>query len=57
VSGAGHDGVVVSALAPIAMLFVRCRKGLSHHPDEFAAPADLEAALRVTVAFIAGLAA
>ena len=56
VSGAGHDGVVVSALAPIAMLFVRCRGGLSHHPDEFAAPADLEVALRVTVDFIAGLA-
>jgi allantoate deiminase len=55
VSGAGHDGVVVAALAPIAMLFVRCRGGLSHHPDEFAAPADIEVALRVVVDFLSRL--
>lgn len=47
VSGAGHDAVVLAALAPVAMLFVRCRKGLSHHPDEYASPADLDVALRV----------
>ncbi|MEJ1972922.1 MAG: allantoate amidohydrolase [Lacunisphaera sp.] len=38
VSGAGHDGVVMATQTPIAMLFVRCRGGLSHHPDEYAAP-------------------
>jgi allantoate deiminase len=52
VSGAGHDGVVMSALTPVAMLFVRCRDGLSHHPDEYASPADLEIALRVMVDFL-----
>lgn len=57
VSGAGHDGVVMSALTPVAMLFVRCRDGLSHHPDEFAAPRDLAVALRVMVDFIQRLAA
>ena len=51
-SGAGHDGVIVSALAPIAMLFVRCRDGLSHHPDEYVAPRDLETALAVVVDFL-----
>jgi len=56
VSGAGHDGVVMANLTPIAMLFVRCREGLSHHPDEFAAPADLEVALRVMVDFLQRLA-
>ncbi len=56
VSGAGHDGVVMSALAPVAMLFVRCRGGLSHHPDEYAAPADLDVALRVMVDFLARMA-
>lgn len=56
VSGAGHDGVVMSALTPIAMLFVRCRAGLSHHPDEYAAPADLEIALQVMVDFLERLA-
>jgi allantoate deiminase len=52
VSGAGHDGVVLSTLTPIAMLFVRCRGGLSHHPDEFASPADLDVALRVMIDFL-----
>jgi allantoate deiminase len=56
VSGAGHDAVVLSAVAPVAMLFVRCRDGLSHHPDEFAAPADIDIALRVTVDFLERLA-
>jgi allantoate deiminase len=56
VSGAGHDAVVVSALTPVAMLFVRCREGLSHHPDEYASPADLAVALRVIEDFIEQLA-
>ncbi len=56
-SGAGHDGVVMSAMASIAMLFVRCRGGLSHHADEYVAPADLEVALRVIVDFLERLAA
>ena len=56
VSGAGHDAVVMAALTPVAMLFVRCREGLSHHPDEFASPADLNVALRVIVDFLTRLA-
>jgi allantoate deiminase len=56
ISGAGHDGVVMAALTPIAMLFVRCRDGLSHHPDEYAAPKDLGIALRVVVHFLQQLA-
>lgn len=56
VSGAGHDAVVMSELAPVAMLFVRCRDGLSHHPDEYASPADLGVALQVTTDFLLRLA-
>jgi allantoate deiminase len=56
VSGAGHDGVVMSALAPVAMLFVRCRGGLSHHPDEYASPKDLAVALAVVADFLEQLA-
>ncbi|WP_367871020.1 M20 family metallo-hydrolase [Luteolibacter sp. Populi] len=51
-SGAGHDGVMMSTVMPIAMLFVRCRAGLSHHPDEYAAPEDIGVALRVLVDFL-----
>jgi allantoate deiminase len=56
VSGAGHDAVVMSVLAPVAMLFVRCRDGLSHHPDEHAAPRDLGVALQVVMDFLERLA-
>lgn len=56
VSGAGHDAVVLAALAPVAMLFVRSRDGLSHHPDEFTAPRDLAVALRVLLDFLTRLA-
>lgn len=57
VSGAGHDAVVMSALTPVAMLFVRCRQGLSHHPDEYTSPADIAVALQVMIAFLERLAA
>lgn len=56
VSGAGHDGVVMSSLTPVAMLFVRCRDGLSHHPDEYASPKDLAVALAVITDFLQRLA-
>jgi allantoate deiminase len=56
VSGAGHDGVVMSALAPVAMLFVRCRGGLSHHPAEHASASDLKIALKVMADFLLRLA-
>jgi len=56
VSGAGHDGVVMSSLTPVAMLLVRCRDGLSHHPDEYASPQDLAVALAVMTDFLERLA-
>jgi allantoate deiminase len=34
------------------MLFVRCRDGLSHHPEEFVQRKDIEIALRTAVRFI-----
>jgi allantoate deiminase len=57
VSGAGHDAVVMASLTPVAMLFVRCRDGLSHHPREHVSTADLGVALRVLVDFLGRLAA
>jgi allantoate deiminase len=52
VSGAGHDGVVLSTLAPIAMLFVRCAGGISHHPDESVRPDDIAVAVAALARFI-----
>lgn len=47
VSGAGHDAVPISAVAPVCMLFVRCYKGISHNPQEHVETADLPAAIAV----------
>ena len=55
-SGAGHDGVTMSALAPIAMLFVRCAGGVSHNPAESVQEADVAVALDVLERFVGGLA-
>ena len=51
-SAAGHDAAPMSAVCPVAMLFVRCRKGLSHHPDESVKTADVAQALAVHRDFI-----
>ncbi len=42
-SGAGHDGMAMIEIADVAMLFVRCRGGISHHPDEHVELADVNA--------------
>jgi allantoate deiminase len=55
-SGAGHDGVALAELTGVAMLFVRCAGGLSHHPDESVEEADVAVALEVLHAFVRGLA-
>mgnify|MGYP000113772332 CR=1 FL=1 len=47
VSGAGHDSVYISRVAPTGMIFVPCEKGLSHNEAENADPADLEAGANV----------
>jgi allantoate deiminase len=51
-SGAGHDGMAMIDLADVAMVFVRCRGGISHHPDEHVEKADVEAGARVLVRLI-----
>lgn len=52
VSGAGHDAMVMAALCPTAMLFIRCGGGISHNPAENVAVADVDIALRVMLGFI-----
>ena len=56
VSGAGHDAVVVSHVAPVSMLFVKCYKGISHNPLENVEIADIAAALQTTDTFMINLA-
>jgi len=56
-SGAGHDAVVMAGLTEIAMLFVRCKGGLSHHPAESVAEEDVAVAIDVVGRFLELLAA
>jgi allantoate deiminase len=51
-SGAGHDGMAMVDIADVAMVFVRCRGGISHHPDEHVEKADVEAGARVLLRLI-----
>jgi allantoate deiminase len=48
-SGAGHDAVAMANLCPAAMLFVRCKGGISHNPAESMTVEDADAAARVLV--------
>jgi N-carbamoyl-L-amino-acid hydrolase len=41
VSRAYHDSLFMSRIAPTGMLFIPCRNGYSHRPDEFASPEDI----------------
>ncbi len=54
-SGAGHDAVVMSALAPVVMLFVRCEGGVSHNPAESVAVEDVAVAIDVLDGFVRAL--
>jgi allantoate deiminase len=56
-SGAGHDAVVMSGLTDVAMLFVRCKGGVSHHPAESVAEEDVAVAIDVLSRFLELLAA
>jgi allantoate deiminase len=51
-SGAGHDGLAMIALCPIAMLFVRCKGGISHNPAESITAQDTGTAIRVLEDFL-----
>ncbi|MCL3817807.1 allantoate amidohydrolase [Aeromicrobium wangtongii] len=44
-SRAGHDGMAIGAVTDIAMLFVRCFDGISHHPAEAVREVDVAAGL------------
>jgi allantoate deiminase len=51
-SGAGHDGMAMLGIVDIAMIFVRCAGGVSHHPAEAVILDDIAAGARVLMRFI-----
>jgi allantoate deiminase len=51
-SGAGHDGQAMIDLADICMLFLRCKRGISHNPAEAVTEADVDVGARILLRFI-----
>lgn len=56
VSGAGHDSVYLSRVAPTAMIFIPCEKGISHNESESATRRDVEAGANVLLQAVLQLA-
>jgi N-carbamoyl-L-amino-acid hydrolase len=57
VSRAYHDSLFISRIAPTGMLFIPCRNGYSHRPDEYAAPEDVAQGVLVLAEALAKLSA
>ena len=55
-SGAFHDAQFIVPLCPTGMIFVPCRKGISHNPAEYSDPAQLAKGTRVLAQVLAELA-
>jgi allantoate deiminase len=51
-SGAGHDGMAIATLCPIGMMFVRCKGGISHTPEESITEADAALAVAALTRFL-----
>ena len=56
VSRAYHDTLFMAAICPVGMIFIPCRDGVSHRPDEYASPEDIVRGTRVLARVLARLA-
>jgi len=56
VSRAYHDSTFMAAVAPIAMIFIPCRNGVSHRPDEYATPESIALGTRILALALSKLA-
>lgn len=54
-SGATHDASAMADLCPMAMLFVRCKDGISHHPEEYVTADDMHSAICAVAEFLRNL--
>jgi N-carbamoyl-L-amino-acid hydrolase len=55
-SGAGHDACHVSIVAPVGMIFIPCKHGISHNEEEYASPDDIAAGAQVLFDVVVGAA-
>jgi N-carbamoyl-L-amino-acid hydrolase len=57
ISRAYHDSLFMSRVAPTVMLFIPCRLGYSHRPDEYASPEDISRGALIVAETMAALSA
>jgi ureidoglycolate amidohydrolase len=55
VSRAYHDTLFMARIAPVGMVFIPCRGGVSHRPDEYSSPEQLENGVKVLASTLAAL--
>ena len=55
VSRAYHDSLFIAQLAPFTMIFIPCREGVSHRPDEFSSPDEIANGVEVLARTLASL--
>jgi ureidoglycolate amidohydrolase len=55
VSRAYHDSLFMARIAPVGMVFIPCRDGVSHRPDEYSAPQEIENGVKVLACALASL--
>jgi N-carbamoyl-L-amino-acid hydrolase len=55
VARAYHDSSFMAQIAPMAMIFIPCRDGVSHRPDEYATPEHIVGGVRVLARTLASL--
>ena len=56
VSRAYHDSLFISRIVPAGMLFIPCRNGYSHRPDEYSSPEDIARGVTILAETLARLA-
>ena len=56
VSRAYHDSLFMARIAPAGMIFIPCKDGISHRPDEYASPEAIERGVAVLARTLARLA-
>lgn len=56
ISRAYHDTLFMARIAPVGMIFIPCRGGVSHRPDEYSSPEEIAAGVRTLALTLAELA-
>lgn len=57
ISRAYHDSLFMAQIAPTAMVFIPCKAGVSHRPDEYSSPEEIALGVKILAETLARLSA